>query len=58
MRAVTRGPRKKSPVYEWLAARHDSLVREFAKQQPSWTALAKYLGGGGDPPTPAAVRSG
>jgi hypothetical protein len=55
MRAVTRGPRKKSPVYEWLAARHDSLVREFAKQQPSWTALAKYLGGGGDPRTGLAA---
>nr|WP_294557709.1 hypothetical protein [uncultured Rhodopila sp.] len=63
MRATARGPHRKSPVYEWLAARHNALAAEFAKQPPSWTALAKYLSDGGimnadgKPLTPSAVRS-
>lgn len=58
-----RGPRRKSPVYEWLAARHDELVAAFKRTPPSWTVLAKYLAEGGVlnadgvPPTPSAVRT-
>jgi hypothetical protein len=63
MKAVVRGPRIKSPVYEWLHARYDPLSAAFAERSPSWKALAKYLADGGImnadgvAPTPAAVRS-
>lgn len=63
MKSASRGPRRKSPVYEWLAAKHDALATAFRTSQPSWKALAEYLGNGGVmgadgvPATPAAVRS-
>jgi hypothetical protein len=63
MKARARGPRRKSPIYEWLAARHDELAAAFRKTPPSWTALADYLGQGGVMnvdgalPTPSAVRT-
>jgi len=63
MAAVVRGPRKKSPVNEWLAARYDGLAKAFQTKPPSWKALADYLGDGGvmnadgQRPTPASVRS-
>lgn len=63
MKAATRGPRKRSPVYTWLANRHDGLAEAFRSQPPSWKSLAKYLADGGvlnadgQPPTPAAVRT-
>lgn len=63
MKAITRGPRKKSPVYQWLAARYDGLSAAFRERPASWKALADYLGDGGvlnaegQRPTPASVRS-
>src|ERR1700678_902490 len=63
MKAAVRGPRRKSPVYEWLAARYDPLTTAFRTSQPAWKALAVYLGKGGVmgadgiPATAAAVRA-
>ena len=63
MKAASRGPRRRSPVYLWLAEHHDALVNAFRQSQPSWTALADYLstggvmGADGIPAKPAAVRS-
>ncbi len=63
MKAASRGPRIKSPVYEWLAARHDELVAAFESQPPKWKALAAYLAQGGvknadgQPPSAATVRT-
>jgi hypothetical protein len=62
-RSPARGRGRKSPVYLWLAARHDPLAAAFAREAPSWAALARYLGEGGVtgsdglPPTAASVRS-
>jgi hypothetical protein len=61
--APARGHGRRSPVYEWLAERHDDLAEDLNKPHPAWTALAKYLAEGGvmdangDPPTGATVRS-
>lgn len=63
MKTASRGPGIKSPVYAWLASHHDALTAAFAKQAPSWKALAKYLADGGITnangvaPTPTTVRS-
>ncbi len=62
-KAPARGRGRRSPVYQWLAARHDALAALFEKEPPSWTALARYLGEGGItasdglPPTASTVRS-
>lgn len=61
--SMRRGPRVKSPVYEWLASNHATLAAAFAKRPASWKALADYLGDGGvvtadnRRPSPVAVRS-
>jgi hypothetical protein len=63
MKAITRGPRKKSPVSEWLSARYDGLSAAFRERPASWKALADYLGDGGvlnaegQRPTASSVRS-
>jgi hypothetical protein len=61
--APGRGRGRKSEIYRWMAARHDAMAAAFAKEPPSWTALAKFLADAGMrtaedlPPTPASVRS-
>ena len=63
MSAPRRGPRRTSPVYQWMAVRYDGLAAAFMKMPPSWVALAEYLSGlgvmgaDGKPPSAAAVRS-
>jgi hypothetical protein len=63
MKAASRGPRKKSPIYAWLEVRYDDLSAAFRKDPPSWKNLARYLAEGGitnadgQTPTAAAVRT-
>lgn len=63
MKAATRGHRRRSPVYQWLAARYDGLEAAFRTSQPSWKALADYLaeggimGADGAPVSPPALRA-
>lgn len=60
--APARGHGRKSRLYLWLQENHDQLVREFARNPPSWTRLAAILGargvldGDGKPPTARGAR--
>ena len=62
-RTPGRGRGRKSDLYRWMAARHDALAEGFAKEPPSWTALAKFftergmLSTDGLPQTAASVRA-
>jgi hypothetical protein len=60
MKAATRG--RRSPAHEWMAAHYDRLETAFRTAQPSWNALADYLGKSGvmgskgKPVTAGAIR--
>jgi hypothetical protein len=62
-RTPGRGRGRKSALYLWMAARHDALAAGFAKEPPSWTALAQFfteqgmLSTDGLPQSAASVRS-
>jgi len=54
---------QRSPLYEWLWARHDTLAADLNPPRvPNWTLMAEgfakqgIMGGKGQPPTPTVVR--
>ena len=63
MELASRGPRRQSPLYQWLETNYDGLAAAFRRAPPSWTKLADYLtehgvtGAEGRRPSPVAVRN-